>query len=996
VLTLLGSLWSIDAKAIDPERAMSQYIHDRWESDKGFPGGPVYAITQTADGYLWIAAEKGLVRFDGLSFRLFQPPELAAGSDSAVLGVAPGADGSLWARLRRASVVRYHDGTFNDPLMNPDRPRTLVTAMAPGNGGDVLVADRRRGVIVGQAGRFEAIVETSAMPTSFVISLAQMPGGDVWLGTRDSGLLKVKDGRVTVITRGLPDQKINCLLPDGQQLWIGTDRGVVRWNGTEVTRSGLPDVLAGVQALTIGRDRDANVWIGTASGGLLRVNARGVASLDAHTQSRETVTTVFEDRDGNLWVGTARGVERWRDGVFTIYATVPGMTSGSAGPIFVDSAGRTWFAPSSGGLYWLRDGQIGREPGMSDEVIYSMTGAPDELWIGRQRGGLTRVRGQGDSIARDTFTQADGLAQNNVSVVHRARDGAIWAGTLSGGVSRFRNGVFTTYTTADGLASNTVAAILEAADGTMWFATPNGLSAQSNREWHRYSTNDGLPSNDVNTLFEDSGRQLWIGTAAGLALFQGGRLQPPLKLPPLVGTSVLGFAEDRAGYLWISAADRVLRVNRERLARGSIADADVREYGPVDGLPGVEGIKRHRSLVVDSRGRIWLSTSRGLSMADPARVESGAAPVLVHVEALSADGAPFDRPGAIDLPPRRQRITLAYNGLSLSVPERIMFRYRLDGFDREWSVPSRLREAVYTNLGPGGYRFRVMASNSDGVWSGQEAVIQFRIRPAFWQTVWFRIAAMLCVAAAAWAAHRVRMMQVAHQLSVRFEARVTERTRIARELHDTLLQGFHGLLLRFQGATNALPEGPAKTRFESAIDLAAQAIAEARDAVQGLRSSAIETNDLAAAITSLGQALAADDTTANSAVLHVAVEGTPRNLHPILRDELYRIAGEALRNAFRHAQARQIEVEIRYDEHQLRLRVRDDGKGMAPQVPVEQGTSGHFGLPGMHERATLVGGRLDIWSDINSGTEVELRVPGVVAYATPSAPRRFWLSRDDC
>jgi signal transduction histidine kinase/ligand-binding sensor domain-containing protein len=991
VLTLLGSLWSIDAEAIDPERAMSQYIRDRWESDSGFPGGPVYAITQTADGYLWIAAEKGLVRFDGLTFRLLQPAEPTAGSDSAVLGVAPGADGSLWARLRRASVVRYHDGTFDDALRTPDRPRTLVTAMARGDGDDILVADLRRGVIVGQAGRFEAIVETGAMPASFVISLAQMPGGGVWLGTRDSGLLEARDGRVTAISRGLPNQKINCLLPDGQQLWIGTDRGVVRWNGTEVTRAGLPDVLAGVQALTIGRDRDANVWIGTASGGLLRVNARGVASLDTHTQSRETVTAVFEDRDGNLWVGTTRGVERWRDGVFTAYRTVPGMMSGSAGPIVVDSAGRTWFAPASGGLYWLRDGQVGREPGMSGEVIYSMTGAPDELWIGRQRGGLTRVRMQGDSIARHTFTQTDGLAQNNVSAVHRTRDGAIWAGTLSGGVSRFRNGAFTTYTTADGLASNAVAAILEAADGTMWFATPNGLSARSSDGWHRYSTSDGLPSNDVNTLFEDSGRHLWIGTAAGLALFQGGRLQSGLKLPPRLSAPVLGLAEDRAGYVWISTVDLVLRVHRERLARGPLTDADVREYGPVDGLPGVEGIKREKSLVVDARGRIWLSTSRGLAMADPARVASGAAPVLVHVEALSADGTPFDRRGALDIPPRRQRITLAYNGLSLSVPERIMFRYRLDGFDREWSEPSRSREAVYTNLGPGPYRFRVTASNSDGVWSGQEAAIQFRVQPAFWETLWSRVAAMLCLAAAAWAAYRVRMMQVARQLSVRFEARVSERTRIARELHDTLLQSFQGLLLRFQGATNALPEGPAKTRFESAIDQAAQAIAEARDAVQGLRSAAIETNDLAAAITSLGQALAADESTENPAALDVAVEGTPRNLDPIVRDELYRIAGEALRNAFRHARARQIEVEIRYDDHQLRLRVRDNGQGMAPQIPAEQGAAGHFGLRGMHERAKGVGGHLDIWSDINSGTEVELRVPAVVAYGTPSAPGRTWL-----
>jgi signal transduction histidine kinase/ligand-binding sensor domain-containing protein len=976
VLALLGSLWSVNAEAIDPERPMSQYIRDRWESDKGFPGGPVYGITQTADGYLWIAAEKGLVRFDGLTFRLFQPADLTSGSDSAVLGVVPESDGSLWARLRRASVVRYHDGTFDDALMNPDRRRTLVTAMAPGNVGGILVADLRRGVIVGQAGQFEAIVEAGAMPTSFVIALAQMRDGVVWLGTRDSGLLKIKDRQVTPVSRGLPDQKINCLLPDGQELWIGTDRGVVRWNGTVVTKSGLPDVLAGVQALAIGRDRDANIWIGTASDGLLRVNARGVASLEAHTQSRETVTTVFEDRDGNLWVGTTRGVERWRDGVFTTYATAPGMTSGSAGPIFIDSAGRTWFAPASGGLYWLRDGQIGREAGMSDEVVYSITGSPGELWIGRQRGGLTRVRMQGDSIARHTFTQADGLAQNNVYAVHRTRDGTIWAGTLSGGVSRFRNGAFTTYTTADGLASNTVAAILEAADGTMWFATPNGLSAESNNEWHRYLTSDGLPSNDVNTLFEDSAGHLWIGTSAGLALFQGGRLQSAQKWPPLVGASVLGLAEDRAGGLWIVTADLVMRVNGERLARGLLADADVREYGPADGLLGVEGKKRHRSLVVDSRGRIWLSASRGLSMADPARVASGAAPVLVHVEALSADGTAFDRRGAIDLPPRRQRITLAFNGLSLSVPERIMFRYRLDGFDRAWSQPSRLREAVYTNLGPGAYRFRVMASNSDGVWSEQEAAIQFGIQPAFWQTLWFRVAAVLCMAAAAWVAYRVRMMQVARQLNLRFEERLAERTRVAQELHDTLLQGFVSASMQLHVAADRLSDdSPARAALSRVQELMGRVIEEGRNAVRGLRSSRSASHDLEEAFSGMSEEFAGE----TRIDYRVIVKGQPQALNPAIRDDVYRIGREAVVNAFRHSAAETIELELEYASSHLRLLVRDNGRGIDQHV-LRAGSEGHWGLKGMHERAERIGGRFRVWSSAAAGTEIELSVPARIAY----------------
>jgi len=285
-----------------------------------------------------------------------------------------------------------------------------------------------------------------------------------------------------------------------------------------------------------------------------------------------------------------------------------------------------------------------------------------------------------------------------------------------------------------------------------------------------------------------------------------------------------------------------------------------------------------------------------------------------------------------------------------------------------------------------------MASNGDGLWNGSESSIAFTIDPAFWQTWWFRLTSGVTMALVILAYTRLRMHILTQQLNVRFEERLAERTRIARELHDTLLQGFHGLLLRFQTVSNLLPERPAeaKQRLESAIDQAAQTITEGRDAVQELRSSTVVTNDLAFAVSALGEELAADETNQNSAAFRVEVEGTPRNLHPILRDEVYRIAGEAMRNAFRHAQARQIEVEIRYEERQLRLRVRDDGKGVDPKLLHEEGRPGHWGLNGMHERARLVGAHLDVWSKLDSGTEVELSVPASIAYAISTAHRRWW------
>jgi len=337
-------------------------------------------------------------------------------------------------------------------------------------------------------------------------------------------------------------------------------------------------------------------------------------------------------------------------------------------------------------------------------------------------------------------------------------------------------------------------------------------------------------------------------------------------------------------------------------------------------------------------------------------------------------------------------LQIDYTSPTFLVPPRVKFRYRLDRYDRDWHDAGTRRQAFYTDLPPGKYSFRVIACNSDGFWNDNAAKLDFSVAPAYYQTNWFRILCAALFLALLWAGYQLRVRQLHHQFDMTLEARVGERTRIARELHDTLLQSFHGLLLRFQTVSQLLPDRPveAKEKLDTAIEQAADAITEGRDAVQGLRASTVQSNDLALAISTLGEELAADPNNHRSA-FRVAVEGAPRDLHPILRDEIYRIAAEALRNAFRHAQARQVEVEIRYDDEQFRLRVRDDGKGIDPAILSRQDSEGHYGLHGMRERATLIGGKLTVWSEVEAGTEVELRVPASAAYA--SARKGSWLSR---
>jgi ligand-binding sensor domain-containing protein/signal transduction histidine kinase len=988
-----ATLLSNTAYAIDPNRQMSQYVRDQWGTDRGFPKGAVYAITQTADGYLWIGTEAGLVRFDGLDFHLIKD-DSGVFTITSVLGLATDNDGSLWIRLQGLTVLRYHDGVFENPLIGSERSN-YISAMGRANHGELLIAKMEDGAFTFRGGKFQMVAPAGELPRSPVLALAQTPTGEIWMGTRDAGVFRL-DGKTSSIRNGLPDLKVNCLLPDGDRnLWIGTDNGIVRWNGHQLTSAGLPTSLNHVQALAMARDRDANVWIGTNARGLVRLNSHGLAYLDEGAAlSQNAVTAVFEDREGNLWVGSANGLERLRDSPFVTYSIPEGLPSGGSNPVFVDSDDHVWFSPVRGGLWWFKDGQHGlaKNDGLEQDVVYSIAGGKEELWVGRQRGGLTQLRSAHGVITAKTYTQAGGLAQNSVYSVYQARDGTVWAGTLSGGVSKLTGGRFTTYTMANGLVSNTVASILESSDGTMWFATPAGLSALTKNEWQSYTRKDGLPSDDVNCLLQDSTGLLWIGTSAGIAFRLNGRFQVPLNLPAFLQEQILGLAEDGYGSIWASTSNHVLRVNREKLLRGVLSEGDVQEYGLADGLRGVEGVKRHRSVVTDQAGRIWFSLNSGISEVDPARLRNNLTPAIVHVETILADGSQIGLRGAVHIPGGRRRITFGYAGLSLSIPERVHFRYRLDDFDHGWSEPVETRAAPYTNLPPGSYRFRVIASNPDGVWSASEASIGFQVDPLFWQTWWFRACAVIGCMFAGLALYRFRLHQLTRQLNVRFEERLAERTRIAQELHDTLLQGFLSASMHVHVAADRLPaDSQAKPTLNRALQLMGQVIEEGRNAVRGLRSSHSASLDLEHAFSRIQQELAPHSEVSQPIGFRVVVEGEPRPLHPMLRDEVYRIGREALTNAFRHSGARKVDLELQYSSSHLRLLVRDDGCGIDPKI-LAAGRDGHWGLSGMREKADRIGARFHVWSSAAAGTEIELSVPSHVAFLDHQNHALVWLA----
>lgn len=596
-------------------------------------------------------------------------------------------------------------------------------------------------------------------------------------------------------------------------------------------------------------------------------------------------------------------------------------------------------------------------------MIHSIVGdGAGNLWLNHDQGLIHLVAG--DPVAPIPWSQL-GIREYDWSLLADSARGGLWLG-LGGGLEYFKDGqVRAAYSIADGLGEGRVAGLQLDPDGTVWAATEGGLSRLKDGRIATLTSRNGLPCDNIQSVMEDDDHSFWMYTACGLVRVARSELDA-----------------------WAADSKRVIRAAVFDNSDGVRARANV-----------VSGYSPRVSKSVD--GKLWfVANNNGVSVIDPHQLSMNQLPPPVHIEQIIAGGRTYwqNLLGAASSNPRLPALVrdlqIDYTALSFAAPEKVQFRYKLEGWDRDWQAAGTRRQAFYSNLPPRNYRFRVMACNNSGVWNEAGDSFDFSILPAYYQTTWFAVTCGAAFLALLAALYQLRLHYLARQFSMRLEERVNERTRIARELHDTLLQSFQGVLLKFNAVTYLYPDRPAEARetLQTAIEQARDAITEGRDAVQGLRSSTVIANDLARSIGILGEALAAEQPEANRPGFRVLVEGSPRNLVPILRDEVYRIAGEALRNAFRHAHARQIEVEIRYGQRELRLRVRDDGKGIEPKVLESHGRTGHYGLPGVRERARLMNAKLVVWSELESGTEIELTISASAAYEKSSGARRWTLS----
>ena len=971
------------AGALDPSRSLSQYVHRTWTQEQGLFGGTIYALSRSSDGYLWAGTDRGLVRFDGYTFTLIQQPISNLPPIGRVRGLVSDFQGMLWILLDGGHLLLYRNGQFEDAFATFNIPEAVISAISLDLTGRVLISGLANTTLRWNDGKFSVVAKAGAVPSA-VTSIAESRDGRIWMGTENEGLFIVENGRVSRPASSLGNSKINALL-DARNggVWVGTDQGIRFVDAEGSLVDSLPAWTHRLQTRSLSWGHYGDIWASTSEG-LLRVTPSEVTLRQ--TGGHDGINAVFEDGEGDLWFGGSGGLEKLQEGIFTTFSGEEGFPMTPVGPIFADPQGAVWFAPLSGGLYWYLDGRLRKvlQDGLDRDIVYSIDGGDGEIWVGRQRGGLTRIVRSGDKLVTHTYTQADGLAQNSVYTVLRSSSGEVWAGTVSAGVSVLGTSGFKSFSSANGFGFNEVISISESRDGTIWMATSSAILEFHNGTWTNYSQKDGLPSAPVRLCFADSKGTLWVATEAGLSYLSGGRINTLLNLPSQMREQIIGITEDRLGSLWFSMPDYVLRVNREALITDSLRVADIQSYGISDGLSDVEAVGRERSLITDSAGKIWIALARGVAVGDPSLTLRDSLPIRVRINSVSANGQNVNLVGSTTIPAGTRSMTFHYESDSLFAPERVRFRYRLDSADPQWSEETESREATYHNLSPGRYRFEVMASREGQFWNSPQTVDTFSINPEFWETWWFRAAATLSVVLFIVLAFRLRSAHLSRELNTRFRERLAERTRIAQELHDTLLQSFQGLMLRFQTIRNMLPARPteAMIALDDALGRADVALDESRSAIQNIRNSPGQYSDLLQSLNGIMTEMVSEycNEETRKPTFSVVSEGAARQLNRLISVEVLRIAQEALRNSLQHASASQIEAEVTFGGSLLRIRLRDDGVGIDPVILKDGRRLGHWGIIGMKERAAQLGAKLDLWSKPGAGTELDLKIPARIAY----------------
>jgi signal transduction histidine kinase/ligand-binding sensor domain-containing protein len=989
--------------ALPPNLSVSQIQHTAWTAKQGAPAD-IWALAQSPDGFLLLGTGSGLYRFDGVTFERVIPsnqPDLAFRDITALLALP---SGELWIGYYAGGVSELKNGVLTSYGRLDGVPSGWITSFARESDGTLWVA-AREGLGRFSAGHWESV----SSDWNF------RGHGAHWVLLDRQGTLWATGGEtVEFLPQGahkFEDTGIRCgynstlaLAPDGT-VWLGGEsvspRSLMKHQPL-LTRDESPGGLDPVKRLLV--DRDGSIW-GTDSlrGGVYRATqpnhdadtptpySSNEMFTEAEGLTSNLAVPLLEDLEGDIWVGTNLGLNRFRATRFVrewrvpISRTLYALAAAPDGSVWIASHEQLFEARGS------RCDLVARLPSPIRSAYLDPSGA---LWLGTEEGLVELLDKKPNSLPLPATAQP--VQYQYVHAMTSDTSHGLWVSVVNRGLLRLNDRRWELPVSDLHQPESTPTALWTDTVQRQWLGYGDGTAAlRAGDITEVFGPDQGLRVGPIMVIRGSAG-EILVGGEWGLARFDGRRFQSLSASRSDAFSGISGIIVRANGDIWLNGNRGVVHMSSDALNDAydhPLTKLRYDLFDVQDGLPGYAQQGEDASAVAAADGRLWFATNHGIAWIDPDHLVTNRIPPNVVIRSVLADQRTYQSAGPIELPKGTRSVRIDYTALSLGQPERVRFRYKLEGADDTLRGAGNERSVRYADLRPGHYTFRVIASNNDGVWNDQGASVDITITPAWWQTWQFRAACVAAFLFMLWALYQLRLREIAREFNVRLEERVAERTRIARDLHDTLLQSFQGLLLHFQTAYALFDTRPADAKevLENSIDQTAQAITEGREAVQGLRASTVESNDLAQAITTLGEQLAAETNSATSVGLHVEVEGTPRNLHPIVRDEIYRIVSEALRNAFRHAEANQIEVEFRYDKRQFRLRVRDNGKGIDAMFLTAAGRAGHFGLHGMRERAKLMGGKLTVWTASESGTEIELIIPTARAYA--ASPRSWFVEK---
>jgi signal transduction histidine kinase/ligand-binding sensor domain-containing protein len=988
-----------------------QVMSQSWSVQQGAPDS-IQTIAQTADGILWLGTAGGLFRFDGTRFERFRALSGDQLLSTHVFSLFAPPSGGLWVGYQFGGFSFLKNGQVKNYGGRVAATTATVYTLAQDSHGTIW-AGTGSGVWRFDGSNWQELGPEWDAPSGFSI-LGIDRADTIWVCTGVS-----KEYKLAYLTPG--SKRFREVRPRGEfyGFTLDADQKVLT---SPIEPAQAPNAKTGsgdgVQVYPIfGEngaqivDRTNAVWTVSKSDQLTRLAvspwgnnaepARDARKPETYSVSPSPyMRAALADHEGNIWFADREGIDRFFYAPF-FKEELPVKKNAA---MAADDDGAVWVAfwsnRTCNELYRVTRERI-ETLGVRDKTDWgAVYRATDKtFWFGGRSGLWHLSRGKLVQVGLP-----EGMAEYAfyLQAITEDRGGGLLISFGRYGLFRYANGVWTSFVPSKGLTKG--GPLVEFTDnlGRVWFGysgSRKGRIALLDGEKVRvFGERDGAPVGNV-TAIAGRGSDVWIGSEFGLDRFDGKSFHRIHAVDDDWLLGISGIVERADGDLWLNGVSGIFHIRSTELSK-ALEDPYYRvkgeHLGGRDGLPGsAEQDRPLETAIEGSDGRLWFSLRSGVVWLDPNRAQHRPIVPPITIQAVTADDKVYEADLPLTFPAHTSSVVINYSAISLSDPEAVRSRIRLQETDPRWREVATGEPVSYRNLAPGHYHFTVGASNTDGVWLDKVTTLDFTILPAWYQTNWFRALCVVSFLFCLWLLYQLRLRQLHHQFQIGLEAQVSERTRIARELHDTMLQSFQGLLLRFQTVSNLLPARPeeAKTRIDSVIEEGSNAITAGRDAVHELRSMGLQSVNLAESIRDFARELLDNLSSANLPEFRIQVEGSPKALNPVIRDEVYRIAAEALRNAIRHSGAKRIEVEVRYDEENLKLGVRDDGKGIDESVLQKEYAPGHWGLRGMRERAKLAGGELELWSKPESGTEIQVKIHAMSAYSKALDSQRSFFAR---